>query len=125
MPEHTIGTREEWQAARAELAKLEAEAAALPPSPGAELRARLRGDCHAHTEWSDGKSSIETMAEAARELGHAHLRLFLQQPADRAAALFQTHRFLASDHVRSQKRKQTKVICSCEKPQIASPSKTR
>jgi predicted dithiol-disulfide oxidoreductase (DUF899 family) len=27
MPEHTIGTREEWQAARAELAKLEAEAA--------------------------------------------------------------------------------------------------
>src|SRR5215813_14500268 len=25
MPEHTIGTREEWQAARAELAKLEAE----------------------------------------------------------------------------------------------------
>jgi predicted dithiol-disulfide oxidoreductase (DUF899 family) len=27
MPEHTIGTREEWQAARAELAKLEAEQA--------------------------------------------------------------------------------------------------
>jgi len=25
MPEHTIGSREEWQAARAELAKLEAE----------------------------------------------------------------------------------------------------
>src|SRR5215207_4384471 len=25
MPEHTIGTREEWEAARAELAKLEAE----------------------------------------------------------------------------------------------------
>src|SRR5438874_3106941 len=28
MPEHTIGTREEWQAARDELAKLEAEHAA-------------------------------------------------------------------------------------------------
>src|SRR5207245_7316618 len=27
MPEHTIGTREEWQAARNELAKLEAEQA--------------------------------------------------------------------------------------------------
>src|SRR6266496_6669464 len=27
MPEHTIGTREQWQAARAELAKLEAEQA--------------------------------------------------------------------------------------------------
>ncbi len=29
MPEHTTGTREEWQAARAELAKLEAEYAEL------------------------------------------------------------------------------------------------
>src|SRR3954468_13748217 len=29
MPEHRIGTREEWQAARGELAKLEAEQAAL------------------------------------------------------------------------------------------------
>ena len=27
VPEHTIGTREEWQAAREELAKLEAEQA--------------------------------------------------------------------------------------------------
>ena len=27
MPEHTIGTREEWQAARDELVKLEAEQA--------------------------------------------------------------------------------------------------
>ena len=27
MPEHTIGTRDEWQAARGELAKLEAEQA--------------------------------------------------------------------------------------------------
>ena len=29
MPEHTISTREEWQAARDELAKLEAEHAEL------------------------------------------------------------------------------------------------
>ena len=29
MPEHTIGTREEWQTARDELAKLEAEHAEL------------------------------------------------------------------------------------------------
>src|SRR3954451_5236779 len=29
MPEHTIGTREEWQAARADLAELEAEHAEL------------------------------------------------------------------------------------------------
>ena len=35
----------------------------------AKLRAALRGDCHTHTEWSDGGSSIESMAKAARELG--------------------------------------------------------
>jgi putative hydrolase len=55
------------------LAKLESEAAAAPPSPGAELLASLRGDCHAHTNWSDGKSSVEDMAAAARDLGHGYL----------------------------------------------------
>src|SRR5436305_4223480 len=38
MPENTIGTREEWQAARAELAKLEAEQAKL----GQEVTERRR-----------------------------------------------------------------------------------
>src|SRR3954452_13112214 len=40
MPQHTIGTREEWQEARAELAKLEAEQAQLD-SRATELRRRL------------------------------------------------------------------------------------
>ena len=31
----------------------------------------LRGDCHSHSEWSDGVHSIEVMAEAARRRGHA------------------------------------------------------
>ena len=35
--------------------------------------ARLRGDCHAHTSWSDGKSPVEDMAAAARALGHEYL----------------------------------------------------
>lgn len=39
----------------------------------AELRAALRGDCHAHTEASDGGASIREMAEASIELGHAYL----------------------------------------------------
>ncbi len=38
MPEHTIGTREEWQAARAELAKLEAEHAELEEKVTAQRR---------------------------------------------------------------------------------------
>jgi putative hydrolase len=39
----------------------------------AGLRAALQGDCHAHTEASDGGSSIREMAEAAVEIGHDYL----------------------------------------------------
>ncbi|MDJ0382741.1 PHP domain-containing protein [Streptomyces sp. G-G2] len=42
-----------------------------PPSPGAAaLRAALRGDCHLHSEWSDGGSPIEDMGRAAAGIGH-------------------------------------------------------
>ncbi|HKS99760.1 MAG TPA: PHP domain-containing protein [Rugosimonospora sp.] len=37
------------------------------------LRAALRGDCHAHTDWSDGGSPIEEMALGAAQLGHEYL----------------------------------------------------
>jgi len=33
----------------------------------------LRGDLHAHTDWSDGRASLEAMAEAARALGFEYL----------------------------------------------------
>ncbi|MFH7599190.1 PHP domain-containing protein [Streptomyces racemochromogenes] len=54
---------------------LEDEAAALPagPPPGpaaVALRAALRGDCHLHSDWSDGGSPIEAMGRAAAGLGH-------------------------------------------------------
>lgn len=32
----------------------------------------LRGDCHTHSDWSDGVHSIEVMAEAARRRGYAY-----------------------------------------------------
>jgi putative hydrolase len=42
-----------------------------PLVPGGEaMRAALRGDCHTHSDWSDGGSPIREMAEAARLLGH-------------------------------------------------------
>ena len=41
----------------------------------AELRAALRGDCHSHSDWSDGGSPIDEMARAARDLGHEYLVL--------------------------------------------------
>ncbi|MFJ5547987.1 PHP domain-containing protein [Streptomyces sp. NPDC093225] len=40
-------------------------------APGAlALRKALRGDCHVHSEWSDGGATIEEMAATAAELGH-------------------------------------------------------
>jgi putative hydrolase len=53
------------------LRKLEEEAGAADEDrAGAELRARLRGDCHLHSDWSDGGSPIEEMGRAAAALGH-------------------------------------------------------
>lgn len=46
----------------------------------AELRKRLRGDLHSHSEWSDGLTSIESMVDAARALGHEYLALTDHSP---------------------------------------------
>ena len=59
------------------LARLLDEAA---PSQQSELRAALRGDCHAHSDWSDGGSPPREMAEAARSLGHEWLALTDHSP---------------------------------------------
>ena len=45
-----------------------------------ELRAKLRGDLHSHSNWSDGLTSIELMADAARRLGHEYLALTDHSP---------------------------------------------
>ncbi|MEU6576743.1 PHP domain-containing protein [Streptomyces sp. NPDC046805] len=37
---------------------------------GRELRGLLRGDCHLHSDWSDGGSPIEEMGRTAARLGH-------------------------------------------------------
>ncbi|WP_406859034.1 PHP domain-containing protein [Streptomyces sp. HUAS MG47] len=37
---------------------------------GETLRAALRGDCHLHSDWSDGGASIESMGRTAVNLGH-------------------------------------------------------
>ena len=46
----------------------------------AELFGRLRGDCHSHSDWSDGGSPIREMAEAAREYGHDYWALTDHSP---------------------------------------------
>ena len=62
------------------LARLEEEHAAPLASGGADLRARLRGDLHSHSDWSDGGSPIEEMAFTAMELGHDYLVLTDHSP---------------------------------------------
>ena len=49
------------------------------------LRRALRGDCHSHSDWSDGGGSIEEMALAAAELGHQYLVLTDHSPRLRVA----------------------------------------
>jgi putative hydrolase len=51
------------------------EAAASPPLDDAAqtLRSALRGDCHSHTDASDGGSPLREMVDTARSLGHEYL----------------------------------------------------
>jgi putative hydrolase len=46
----------------------------------AAMRAALKGDCHSHSDWSDGGSPIEEMVAAAIELGHEYLVLTDHSP---------------------------------------------
>lgn len=56
----------------------------------------LRGDCHSHSDWSDGGSPIREMAEAARDLGHEYLVL-----TDHSARLTVAHG-LNAERLRAQ-----------------------
>jgi putative hydrolase len=67
------------EAARGEtpgyLTKLETEHGEPMSGGGEHIRALLRGDCHTHSDWSDGGSPIREMAEAATALGHEYMVL--------------------------------------------------
>jgi putative hydrolase len=69
------------------LAKLKAEAGTAPAfgsvelsGRGLEIRQALRGDCHTHSDWSDGGSPIDEMARAAKALGHDYVALTDHSP---------------------------------------------
>ena len=70
--------------------------APAPKGEAAELRKKLRGDCHGHSDWSDGGSPIKTMAEAARDIGHEYWTL-----TDHSARLTVAHG-LDADRLRTQ-----------------------
>jgi histidinol phosphatase-like PHP family hydrolase len=62
------------------LERLEEEAAKRSPERAPALLAALRGDCHVHSDWSDGGSPILEMAETARDLGHEYIVLTDHSP---------------------------------------------
>ncbi|MGW7378195.1 PHP domain-containing protein [Streptomyces sp. NPDC054794] len=62
------------------LRTLEEQAGAPLAQGGERLRALLRGDCHLHSDWSDGGSPIEEMGRTAARLGHAWAALTDHSP---------------------------------------------
>ena len=62
------------------LRRLEATEGRPVAEGAAALRAALRGDCHCHSDWSDGGSPVREMAETARDLGHAYIVLTDHSP---------------------------------------------
>jgi putative hydrolase len=61
------------------LQRLETEAPPIPDEALA-MRQALRGDCHVHSDWSDGGSPIEDMAQTAIALGHEYIALTDHSP---------------------------------------------
>ncbi|MFJ8209808.1 PHP domain-containing protein [Streptomyces sp. NPDC096033] len=79
------------------LARLQAETGPAARA-GWDLAAASTGDCHLHSDWSDGGSPLEDMADAARALGHRWAVL-----TDHSPRLTIAHG-LSPDRLRSQLR---------------------
>ena len=65
------------------LERLEVDATEMDEAaagPGAEVRSWLRGDLHMHSDWSDGGSSVATMARTVAELGHEYMAMTDHSP---------------------------------------------
>ncbi|MFC5213700.1 PHP domain-containing protein [Streptomyces coerulescens] len=77
------------------LSDLEDRPQAEPPE-GGPLWQQLRGDCHLHSDWSDGGSPIEEMGRTAAELGHEWAVLTDHSPRLTVA------RGLSADRLREQ-----------------------
>jgi putative hydrolase len=55
------------------LQRLQAVEVPALDAAAADLRGQIRGDCHSHTDASDGGSPLREMVQTARELGHEYL----------------------------------------------------
>jgi len=67
------------------LVELEGKAGGALVTGGEELYAVLRGDCHLHSDWSDGGSPIDEMVLTGLETGHEWMVLTDHSPQLRVA----------------------------------------
>ncbi|CAI9392253.1 PHP domain-containing protein [Microbacterium sp. T2.11-28] len=84
------------EALAGEVPRYLAELRGSEAAPVSALRARLRGDLHSHSEWSDGLTPIDLMVDAARALGHEYLALTDHSPRLKVA------RGLSAERLRAQ-----------------------
>jgi DNA polymerase (family 10) len=59
----------------------EIEAARAHALPDLVTLEQVRGDLHSHTDWSDGKLTLEQLVEAARAMGYGYLNVTDHSPA--------------------------------------------
>ncbi|MBA2266006.1 MAG: DNA polymerase/3'-5' exonuclease PolX [Chloroflexi bacterium] len=59
----------------------EIEAARTDHLPTLVTQAEIRGDTHTHSNWTDGVDTIESMARAARDIGHQYIVLTDHSPS--------------------------------------------
>jgi putative hydrolase len=62
------------------LLELEHRSGSALSETASALRSAVQGDCHSHSDWSDGGSSVKVMAEAAASLGYAYLAMTDHSP---------------------------------------------
>ncbi|MFE7749581.1 PHP domain-containing protein [Streptomyces sp. NPDC057428] len=76
------------------LERLEHEASGPLVSGGERLLSAIRGDCHLHSDWSDGGSPVADMGRTAMELGHEWAVLTDHSPRLTVANGLSTERLL-------------------------------
>lgn len=88
----------EWMPPELREASGEIEAAMGGKLPNLIELSDIRGDLHAHTDWSDGMNTIEQMAEAAKERGYEYFAI-----ADHSVSMGFVHG-LSTDRVAEQRQ---------------------
>jgi putative hydrolase len=75
------------------------------------LRVMLRGDCHTHSDWSDGGSPPQEMAESARSLGHEWIALTDHSPRLTVASGLSAERLQAQLELIGRLNKELAPFC--------------